>query len=196
MQRLYEVAQRCTDILLSGLGLLISAIPCSVIAVSIKLDPKGPVFYRQRRVGRKGKVLQIIKFRTMTRDAESGTGPVWTVKQDPRVTCVGAFLRRLRLDELPRLFNILKGEMAFVAPRPERPEFVYQFVQYIPAFDRRHDVKPGIAGFTQLRNGYDNSPQSVYKKLRRDAEYMRKRCLMTDFCILCRTVMAVLKRKV
>ena len=193
LSKLYEGMQRCLDILLSSLGIVIGAIPFLVIAVGIKIDSAGPVFYRQRRVGRGGKVFQMIKFRTMRRDAERMTGAVWSAAHDPRVTRVGAFLREVRLDEIPQLFNILKGQMTFVGPRPERPEFVYQFTQYMPAFDRRHDVKPGIAGLAQMMNGYDNSAKSIYRKLRWDAQYLRKRCLMTDFFILFRTVVVVLR---
>jgi lipopolysaccharide/colanic/teichoic acid biosynthesis glycosyltransferase len=192
----YRILQRGIDLLLSGFGLLIGAVPLLAIAIAVKIDSKGPVFYLQTRVGKNGEVFQMIKFRTMSDNAERTTGPVWAADQDPRLTFVGTFLRRTRLDELPQLFNILKGDMTFVGPRPERPEFVYQFVQYIPAFDRRHDVKPGMAGFAQLRNGYDTSARSVYRKLRWDAQYMRNRCVTTDFCTLYRTVIAVLRGRV
>jgi lipopolysaccharide/colanic/teichoic acid biosynthesis glycosyltransferase len=191
--RVYEHVQRCLDIILGVLGLIVSAIPFLAIAVAIKIDSRGPVFYRQKRVGKNGLIFEMIKFRTMTEDAEMTTGAVWAVKEDPRITRVGAWLRRLRLDELPQLFNILKGDMTFVGPRPERPEFVYQFVQHMPAFDRRHEVKPGIAGLAQIKNGYDTSPMSIYKKIRWDFEYMKRRCLMVDFAILWRTVKEVLK---
>ena len=189
----YERIQRCLDILLSCVGLVLGAIPFLVIAIAIKLDSAGSVFYRQKRVGKGGKVFEIIKFRTMRQDAESMTGAVWSAQHDPRITRLGVFLRKVRFDEMPQLFNILKGEMTFVGPRPERPEFVYRFIQYLPAFDRRHDVKPGIAGLAQMMNGYDNSSDSVYRKLRWDAEYMRRKCLVTDFFIFYRTVMAVVK---
>ena len=106
---------------------------------------------------------------------------------------LGILLRKLRLDEVPQLFNILNGDMTLVGPRLERPELVYQFTQYMPAFDRRHDVKPGIA---QIVNGYDSSSQSVYRKLRWDSLYIRKKCLMVDFCVLYRTILAVLKGQV
>ena len=191
----YQTIQRCIDTLLSCIGMLIGIIPFLAIAIAIKIDSRGPVFYRQKRVGKGGTVFQMIKFRTMRQDAERLVGAVWSVQADPRVTRVGAFLRKTRLDEMPQLFNILMGEMAFVGPRPERPEFVYQFTQYMPAFDRRHDVKPGIAGIAQLKNGYDTSSQSIYRKLRWDAQYLRKKCLTTDYRILYRTVMAVLRGK-
>ena len=129
LSTLYKGIQRCLDIIFGALGLLMSAIPFLAIAIAIKIDSPGPIFYRQKRVGRGGSVFQMIKFRTMRHDAESATGAVWSADPDPRVTRVGAFLRELRLDELPQLLNIFKGEMTFVGPRPERPEFVYLFVQ-------------------------------------------------------------------
>jgi lipopolysaccharide/colanic/teichoic acid biosynthesis glycosyltransferase len=184
--------QRCIDLILSAVGMFIGAIPFMAIAIAIKLDSRGPVFYCQTRVGKNGHLFEIVKFRTMRQDAESATGPVWASRLDPRLTYVGAFLREFRLDELPQLFNILAGEMTFVGPRPERPEFVYWFIQYMPAFERRHDVKPGIAGLAQLYNGYDTSPMSVYRKLRWDAVYIKKKSLTLDFIILYRTVMAVM----
>ena len=141
-------------------------------------------------------MFHMLKFRTMKPDAEQMTGPVWATKHDPRFTRVGAVLRRVRLDEIPQLFNILKGEMTFVGPRPERPEFVYWFIKCMPAFGRRHDVKPGIAGFAQLKSGYDNSAMSVYRKVRWDAQYLRKKGLTKDFWILYRAVIAVLRGQV
>ena len=129
--------------------------------------------------------------------AERLTGPVWAAaNRDPRLTHVGLFLRKVRLDELPNLFNILKGDMRLVGPRPERPEFVYWFIQYMPAFDRRHEIKPGITGLAQLRNGYDTSPESVYRKLRWDIQYIKRKCLRTDFWIVCHTLIAILQGRV
>ena len=188
--------ERGLDILLSSLGILVCAIPFLVIAIAIKLDSPGRVFYRQARVGKGGEVFQIIKFRTMSDNAERGTGPVWAAVKDPRLTHVGAFLRGMRLDELPNLFNILKGDMRLVGPRPERPEFVFWFIQYMSAFNRRHDVKPGLAGLAQLKNGYDTSAASVYRKLRWDVEYIKRKCLSLDLWIIYRTVFAVLRGKV
>jgi len=190
------VFQRGLDIVLSLLGMCVGALPFLIIAIAIKLDSRGSVFYCQTRVGRGGQLFEMVKFRTMRQDAESNTGPVWAAKHDPRLTYVGAFLREYRFDELPQLINILLGEMTFVGPRPERPEFVYRFIQCMPAFERRHDVKPGIAGLAQLYNGYDSSPMSIYKKLRWDAVYIRKKSLTFDCVVLYRTVMAVLRGKI
>jgi lipopolysaccharide/colanic/teichoic acid biosynthesis glycosyltransferase len=188
--------QRVADIFLSGLGLITGAIPFLVIAIAIKIDSAGPVLYRQARVGKGGKVFQMFKFRTMYNDAERMTGPVWAAAQDPRSTRVGALLRRLRLDELPQLFNILMGDMTFVGPRPERPEFVYHFIRYMPAFDRRHEVKPGVTGLAQMKNGYDDSAMSIYKKIRWDMQYLKKRCMTMDLYVLRRTVVLVLKGEI
>jgi len=196
LSKLDGIISRGMDLLLCSVGLLVLAIPFLITSIVIKLSSPGPIFYRQARVGKGGRVFQIIKFRTMYNDAERGTGPIWAVTNDSRRTTVGAFLKQTRLDELPNLFNILKGEMAFVGPRPERPEFVYQFVQYIPAFNRRHEVTPGLTGLAQLRNGYDDSALSVYKKLRWDANYMKRKCLRLDLQILYHTGIAVLQGKV
>ena len=190
-----QICIRGLDILLSCVGIIVCAIPFMIIGIAIKLDSPGPVFFRQTRVGKHGKIFQMIKFRTMCQGAESHTGPVWSIKNDPRRTRVGAFLRETKLDELPQLFNILMGSMSFVGPRPERPEFVYWFVRYMPAFDRRHDVKPGLTGLAQLMSGYDDSAASVYRKLRWDAQYLRKKCLMLDLWLIYRTLKAVYKGK-
>lgn len=188
-----QAVVRGLDILFGVLGLLVCAIPLLVIATAIKIDSPGTIFFRQARVGKGRKVFQIIKFRSMRQNAESVTGPCWATPNDPRLTAVGAFLRRTKLDELPQLFNILMGKMTFVGPRPERPEFVCRFVRYMPAFDRRHDVKPGLTGLAQLRNGYDDSAESVYRKLYWDAQYLKRRSLQTDISILRHTVKAVLQ---
>ncbi|MBI1926493.1 sugar transferase [Candidatus Poribacteria bacterium] len=189
-------AERCLDILLSLSGLLVCIIPFLVIAIAIKIDSPGPVFYRQARVGKQGKIFYIIKFRTMNVNAERRTGPVWAAVGDPRLTRVGAFLRKMRLDELPNFFNILKGDMRLIGPRPERPEFVYWFVRYMRAFDRRHDVKPGIAGLAQLKNGYDTSAMSVYRKVRWDIEYIKRKNLRMDVWIIFHTLVAVLRGRI
>ena len=196
MSKLNTAVTRGADILLSTFGLFISVIPFLLISMAIKIDSPGPVFFRQKRVRKGGEIFQILKFRTMCVDAERGTGPIWATPDDPRRTVVGTFLRRTRLDELPNLLNILKGEMTFIGPRPERPEFVYQFVKFMPAFDRRHEAKPGLTGLAQLKNGYDDSAQSVYRKLRWDAYYLRKKCFRLDLSLLYRTVFAVLRGEV
>ena len=187
---------RTLDIVFSILGILACFVPMSLIGVAIVIDSPGSIFYRQRRVGKGGKIFWMLKFRTMRAGAEERTGPVWASEKDPRVTRVGRFLRDLRLDEVPQLFNILKGDMTFVGPRPERPEFVYWFTRYMPAFDRRHVVKPGIAGLAQLMNGYDSCAKSIYRKLRWDVYYIKRKCVQTDLHILWWTVIAVLQRKI
>lgn len=196
MSKLNTAVTRGTDILLSTFGLFISVIPFLLISIAIKIDSAGPIFYGQKRVGKQGKIFRILKFRTMRVDAERGTGPIWATTDDPRRTVVGIFLRRTRLDELPNLLNILKGEMTFIGPRPERPEFVYQFVKSMPAFDRRHEAKPGLTGLAQLKNGYDDSATSVYRKLRWDAYYLKNKCFLFDLSLLYRTVFSVLRGEV
>ncbi len=193
MSKLNTAITRGLDILLSLFGLITSAIPLMIISIAIKIDSAGPVFYRQKRVGKNGEIFQIIKFRTMSVDAEKSTGPIWATSDDPRRTVVGIFLRRTRLDELPNLLNILNGDMTFIGPRPERPEFVYEFVKCMPAFDRRHEAKPGLTGVAQLMNGYDDSAASVYRKLRWDAFYLRKKCLLFDLSLLFRTVFCMFR---
>ena len=192
----YLILKRAIDFVGSAVGLLLCSFPFLVISIAIKFDSSGPVFYRQSRVGKNGKVFKIFKFRTMVKDAESKTGPIWASDKDPRLTRVGRFLRRTKIDELPQLINVLIGQMSFVGPRPERPEFVFNFVNIIPAYDRRHDVKPGITGLAQLFLGYDKSAESVYKKLRWDVKYIRNMGLRMDMWLIFKTIWALLRGKV
>ncbi|MBM3241534.1 sugar transferase, partial [Candidatus Poribacteria bacterium] len=129
---------------------------------------------------------------TMVQDAERKTGPVWARKDDPRLTVVGGVLRKAKIDELPQLFNVIKGEMSLVGPRPERPCFVQRFAAIMPGYNRRHDVIPGITGLAQLRNGYDSSPDDIYRKLRYDITYIRRIGLAIDFRLLLETFLAIL----
>lgn len=191
----YLIIKRCIDILVGIIGLLLLSPIFLVMAIAIKLDSSGPVFFSQKRVGKNGKMFMIHKFRTMVKDAEAKTGPIWAKNEDPRITKVGKFLRKTKLDELPQLWNLLKGQMTLVGPRPERPEFTEQFVQIIPAFARRLDVTQGITGLAQLRNGYDDCPISIYKKLRFDVKYMKVMSLSVDIRLLMETIRAVLLRR-
>ena len=177
--------KRLMDVVLSTAILLLAAIPMAVIGVVIKLDSKGPVFYTQERVGRYGKTFDVYKFRSMRQDAEALSGPVLAGEDDPRITRAGRVLRAMRLDELPQLINVLKGDMSRVGPRPERPFFVEQFQADIPEYEYRHNVRPGITGMAQVKGKYNTT---VYDKLVYDLMYVQKCDIFTDLVILVQTV--------
>ena len=162
-----------------------------LIAVSIKLCDKGPIFYKQKRVGYKGRNFILFKFRTMRTDAES-KGAQWTIENDKRVTKVGRFLRKARLDELPQLINILKGEMSFVGPRAERPEFHQLLLKEIPFYDRRYLVKPGLTGWAQINYTYGSSVEDTKEKLSYDFYYLKNRSFIFDLGIILKTINIVL----
>lgn len=183
------------DRIFAGIFLALLSPLFGIIALCIILDSPGPVLYRQERVGKDGKIFQLCKFRTMVPDAEKHTGTVLASKNDPRVTRVGKFLRKTRLDELPQLWNVLKGEMSLVGPRPERPEFVERWKKLIPYYDIRLLVKPGITGWAQIRGGYDEGPETVWEKLEYDLYYLRHVSLSLDFEILARTPLIMLLGK-
>lgn len=183
-----RIAKRAFDIIFSFLGLLVS-VPLGIpIALLIKLADGGPVFYPQERVGQDGKVFQLMKFRTMRKDAESKTGPVWAGEHDERVLPAGKILRRTNLDELPQLWNVLKGEMSLVGPRPERPHFVEQFKYEIPRYMARHKIKSGITGWAQVNGLRGNT--SLRERIKYDLYYMENWSLMLDVKILLLTALA------
>jgi sugar transferase (PEP-CTERM system associated) len=186
------VQKRIFDIIFSLLGLLCALPLFPFIALLIKLDSPGPVYFRQTRVGAGEKDFQVLKFRTMREDAEQGTGAVWAQQNDPRVTRLGNFLRKTRLDEIPQLINVLKGEMSFVGPRPERPEFVKKLQEIIPYYSKRHFVKPGVTGWAQVKYHYGASVEDSLEKLRYDLYYIKNYSLLLDFQILLETVKVVL----
>ncbi len=190
--RFMRFQKRFFDLLLSGLGLVLAAPMLPLIALAVKLDSPGPVFFSQLRVGAGDKPFAVYKFRTMRNDAEKGTGAVWAQKDDPRVTLVGKFLRKTRLDEIPQLFNVLKGDMSFVGPRPERPEFVEQLKTRIPYYSKRHFVKPGVTGWAQVKYPYGASEEDSLEKLRYDLYYIKNYSLLLDFEIILETVKVVL----
>lgn len=190
--RLTETLKRAFDVVLSLIGVLLSAPLMGLVALLIKLDSPGPVLYRQERVGKDGKIFILNKFRSMRRDAEAMTGPVWAGVDDPRVTRVGHLLRKTRLDEFPQIINVLKGEMSFVGPRPERPHFVAQLQERIPFYSQRHTVKPGITGWAQVKYSYGATIEDALEKLQYDLYYIKNMSILLDFIILMHTVQVVL----
>lgn len=188
-QRPYtDFAKRTFDVVVALFGLIVAAPLFLGVSLLVRLGG-GPVFYRQTRLGGQGKLFTILKFRTMRVDAETN-GAVWAQERDPRVTGVGHVLRALRLDELPQLINVLRGEMSIVGPRPERPEFLAVLQETVPFWSRRHLLKPGITGWAQVRAGYAADVASTEEKLAYDLWYLRHRSLVVDFLICARTLPA------
>lgn len=173
-------------VLLAGLPLWL------VLALLIKLESKGPVFYRQERLGKGCKSFKVFKFRSMNNDAEKKSGPVWAGKNDPRVTRIGRFLRKSRIDEIPQMINVLKGEMSVIGPRPERPVFVDELKKMYPFYQKRLTIKPGLTGWAQVKLEYDTNMESVAKKLRYDFFYIENQSIFLDLEILVRTLKVVL----
>lgn len=189
---LYLALRRGLDLLvgLVGCGLLLALI--GPIWVANRLFSPGPLFYRQERIGKGGKVFSIIKFRSMVADAEKYTGAVWAAEKDPRITPLGHFLRKTRLDEVPQFWNILKGDMSLIGPRPERPHFVVQLAQQLPYYRARHAVKPGLTGWAQVKYRYTSSLEDSLVKLQYDLYYIKRQSLFVDIQILLHTVGVVL----
>jgi sugar transferase (PEP-CTERM system associated) len=184
---LLRLLKRLADILLAGLGLVVAAPLLPVIAMLIKIESRGPAFFTQARVGQNGRLFVLIKFRSMCVDAEEASGPVYADTNDPRITGVGRWLRCTRLDELPQLLNVLKGEMSFVGPRPERPFFVQQYAKEIPYYAQRLSVKPGLTGWAQVNYPYGATPEDAVEKLRLDLYYIKNMSLLLDLFILLKT---------
>ncbi|MCL6100225.1 MAG: sugar transferase [Bacteroidetes bacterium] len=184
--------KRLMDIVLSFMLMVITSPATLLAALAIRLESKGPVFYKQERMGQNGKVFKIYKFRSMVHHAEKHTGPVWSTKDDPRITKVGRFIRKVRLDEVPQVINILKGDMSFVGPRPERPFFVEKLSHDIPLYKRRLKVRPGVTGWAQVKHKYDESVEDVKVKLKYDLFYIENMSLRMDLKILFRTVFVVI----
>ena len=188
---LSHTAKQVVDILVSAGGLLALFPLYLFVAFLIKIDSPGPVIYRQFRVGLRGRAFQIWKFRSMRHDAEA-TGPQWSQINDPRVTRVGKWLRKTRIDELPQLINVLRGQMSLVGPRPERPMFVQELRQIIPYYDLRHTVRPGITGWAQIKFRYGASAEDAHMKLQYDLYYVKRLSFALDMRILVQTVRVVL----
>jgi exopolysaccharide biosynthesis polyprenyl glycosylphosphotransferase len=190
----YSFSKRSIDVAIAlGLGLaLLPLLP--LIALAIKLDSRGPILYSQQRVGLNGRTFRIYKFRTMRQDAEKN-GAVWAKKQDERVTRTGLFMRKTRMDELPQIWNLLRGDMALVGPRPERPEFTTRLAAEIPAYDLRHAVKPGLTGWAQVCYRYTSSFRDTRAKVEYDLYYVKHCSLLFDIRIMFRTIRVVLAMK-
>ena len=190
--RLQRLVKRTLDLLISG-AMLIALLPVFLLtAMAIKLESRGPVFFSQERVGENRKPYMVHKFRSMRSDAEKGTGPVWAKENDDRITRVGRFLRKTRIDELPQLWNVLKGEMSFVGPRPEREFFVKELEKSIPYYSERFYVKPGITGWAQVSYGYGSTVEDAVEKLNYDLFYIKNMSILMDVMIVARTVKIVL----
>lgn len=184
--------KRTYDILLSLTGLIIAAPLFLIVSLFIKLGSRGPIFFNQVRVGRHGKLFNIYKFRSMHQDAEQITGPTMSFKNDSRVTRIGKIIRKTRLDELPQLWNVLKGDMSFVGPRPERPMFVEKFKKQIPYYTQRFSLRPGITGWAQIRCPYASTIEQTLDKLRFELYYLKNFSLLFDLTIILRTIKVVL----
>jgi sugar transferase (PEP-CTERM system associated) len=189
--RAYRRLRRIADITLAGIGFILSLPIIVLTAIAIKLDSRGPVFYRQERVGIHKVVFNIIKLRSMRVDAEKN-GPVWAGQEDPRVTRVGRIIRKLRIDELPQFINVLRGDMSFIGPRPERPVFVDQLEREISFYSQRHLVKPGLTGWAQIRYPYGASVEDAIEKLQYDLYYIKNQSPVLDAIIVFETIRIVI----
>lgn len=187
-----RVLKRSVDILLSLTFLIAVAPLCLFVALAIRLESPGPIFYRQERVGLNGRVFEVWKFRSMTTDAERDGVAQWAAAGDARVTRVGRFIRKVRIDEIPQVINVLAGDMSFIGPRPERPFFVEQLREVLPFYDLRHRVRPGITGWAQVNYPYGASVEDARRKLCYDLYYLKKNDLLLDLAILVQTVRVVL----
>ncbi len=183
----YQFFKRLFDIVFSIIGLIVTGVLFPFVALGIKITSPGPIFYKQKRVGKNGKIFTLYKFRTMIKSAEIN-GPQWAVKNDSRITSFGKFLRSTHLDEFPQFFNILKGDISFVGPRPERPEFVERLKREIPFYDIRHLVKPGLTGWAQIKYKYGASVDEAKEKLKYELYYLKHRSFIFDLGIILKTI--------
>ncbi|MFN8391951.1 MAG: sugar transferase [Bdellovibrionota bacterium] len=191
-RQIYTPIKRVLDFV-SALVLLVVLLPVlAAVALLVRVSSSGPVIFRQRRLTDGGREFTMFKFRTMYENAERSTGAIWASSKDPRITTVGRFLRKSRLDELPQLVNVLRGEMSLIGPRPERPELVDSLEKELPSFRRRMEVRAGITGLAQTANGYASSIESYRKKLAFDILYVKNHCFLLDMRIAMRTVYVIL----
>jgi lipopolysaccharide/colanic/teichoic acid biosynthesis glycosyltransferase len=190
--RLKMVFRETAHRLLALVGLIVSLPIAIVTAVLIKLDSKGGVLYRQERVGKNGRTFEVLKFRSMKTDAEADGKPIWAASDDDRATRVGRVIRKIRVDEIPQFWNIIKGEMSFIGPRPERPHFVSQLAEEVPFYEHRHLVAPGLTGWAQIKYPYGASVEDARQKLQFDLFYIKNQTLALDIIIVFETVKTVL----
>ncbi len=189
-----QITRRVASTMAAALGLLLFAPFLPIVMLLVRLSSPGPIFFRQTRVGMGGRPFAVVKFRTMRTDAEV-SGAKWATKNDPRVTRIGMFLRKTRIDEVPQLWNVLRGDMGFVGPRPERPEFVPWLVEQIPYFELRHIIRPGLTGWAQVRYGYGATLAETREKLEYDLYYIKHMSLGLDLLIMFETVKTILRRR-
>jgi len=187
-----RLVKRTTDLIFSVVISVLALPLFAVVALAVKLDSKGPVFFKQERVGENGKVYTVYKFRSMTENAEMDSGPVWAAEDDPRITRVGRVIRKLRIDELPQLLNVIKGDMSFVGPRPERPFFVEELKKKVPYYNERFTIKPGVTGWAQVMYGYGATETDALEKLKYDLYYIKNMSLMLDLMVMFHTAKIVL----
>jgi sugar transferase (PEP-CTERM system associated) len=193
--RVLMAIKRTLDVVMAVIGLILAAPLLLIVTALVKATSRGPALYHQERVGLGGHVFTVHKFRTMQQDAEAATGPMWSRPNDSRITPAGRFLRRTRLDELPQLWNVLRGEMSFVGPRPERPSFVEQLTTGIPFYGQRHVVKPGLTGWAQVRYSYGASVEDAIEKLQYDLYYIKNLSIALDLVIIIDTIKTVVLRR-
>ncbi len=191
----FVLVRRVLSVIISLIGLILTLPLLPLIMLAVRLDSEGPIFYMQTRVGKNGRLFKVVKFRTMRHDAEAASGPQWAGNNDPRVTRVGKFLRTTRLDEIPQLWCVLKGDMAFVGPRPERPEFIENLSREIPYYGVRHMVRPGVTGWAQIKYKYGSTIEDAREKLQYDLYYIKNASIGLDFLIMFQTIKTVLLRR-
>jgi len=194
MSTLQQLFRRLLSLTVSFVALAICLPFIPLICLAVRLSSPGPIFFSQSRVGQRGRLFNVYKFRTMRQDAEA-QGAVWASKDDPRVTPIGRFMRSTRLDEIPQLWNVLRGDMAFVGPRPERPEFVQWLSKEIPFYDLRHMIRPGITGWAQVRYQYGASLEETKRKLEYDLYYVKHQSIGLDLLIMFETIKTIILRR-
>lgn len=184
MRKKYDALKRFFDLVISIISLIVFSPLFLIVALLVKIDSPGPVFFKQERIGEGGKLFNILKFRTMRKNAELETGPVWAQDEDPRITKIGNFLRKSHLDEIPQLINVFLGDMALIGPRPERPEMTDIIKKDIPNFDQRLNIKPGVTGLAQSRYNYGATIKDASRKLQYDLIYIKRMCFLLDIQII------------